>query len=108
MRKGFLRYMRGDQQGEIGRSHLGSAFFHEVMRAAPIADATEFSGPILVVTGRQDSVVEAGRALAEILKAERRSETLVWELDGGHGFKANHGAALVDKAIACSAGFFLR
>ena len=79
---------RGTQNGSgdiVGGTRLRPGFFTELLEADPIKDAAGSTVPILVVTGRRDPLVADGATLAERMAAARAAETVVVDLDAGHG-----------------------
>jgi alpha/beta superfamily hydrolase len=92
-------------------TRLGPSFFAELVAADPVADAARTEAAILVITGRRDPLIRDGAALARRL-AEGRAEagvgrTRLVDLDAGHDLGALRAPALLDRVIACSAGFLL-
>ncbi|MEO0819944.1 MAG: alpha/beta fold hydrolase [Pseudomonadota bacterium] len=98
----------GDKADAVfAETGLKPGFFAELVEADPIADAAESAAPILVVTGRRDSLVPDGAALAGRIAEARAADTLIVDLDAHHDLGARKEPALLDRVIACSAGFLL-
>ncbi|MEM6972921.1 MAG: alpha/beta fold hydrolase [Pseudomonadota bacterium] len=95
----------------IEGTRLRPAFFVELAAADPIADAAATPAEIMVVTGRRDSLVRQGAALAGRLAAAREAEigrpTRIVSLDAGHDLGAIHAPPVLQAVTDCTAGFLL-
>ncbi len=106
IRSGVQLTFDGREREVVGNSGLNAEFFRQIVETNPIADASAFDGPVLVVTGARDSTVASGPGLAQVMKDARgRRETRIVVLDADHGFNAASGPAEVETAIACTVDF---
>lgn len=96
--------IRGDI---VEGTRLRPGFFAGIAEADPIGDASDVAAPVFLVTGQRDPLVKNGAALAAELAAGRASETVILEIDAGHDLGAFKNPEVLDKVIACTAGFLL-
>lgn len=105
--EGAARHEAGDMEGQVGASRLRPGFFVDIATADPAVDARMTIAEILIVTGRNDTIVMNGAALAESLAEGRAAPTLILDLDAGHDLGAVSDIPRLDWVIACTAGFIL-
>lgn len=107
IREGADRNDPDADQKIVEGTRLKPGFFVELVTSDPIADAAKVDAPVLIVTGRRDPLVPDGKALATRISTGRSAETTILDLDAGHDLGAINEPALLDKVIACTAGFLL-
>jgi uncharacterized protein len=87
---------------------LKGPFFQSLYAIDPVAEITEYDGPLLVAVGSKDDVVfpqpTAGQILLDYHEGDE--ELLVWPMD--HVFNAFENAETVDKLIAATGEFIAK
>jgi len=87
---------------------LKGPFFQSLFALDPVAEITEYDGPLLVAVGSKDDVVFPQPAAGQVLLDyhEGDEELLVWPMD--HVFNAFENAETVDKLIAATGDFITK
>jgi len=83
---------------------LNGAFFHGIETFDPINEVRSFPGPLLVVQGKNDTVVDPAGVTA-LLEAHDGAEALLLE-DMDHGFNLSSTRVMFDLVIAETIAFF--
>ena len=105
--EGARQHNDGIDEKVVDGTKLKPGFFAEIVATDPIAASGEVAAPVFIVTGQRDPLVVDGLSLATQIKAGREAETSILNLDAGHDLGAIKEPALLDRVIACTAGFLL-
>ena len=94
------KYTITTQYGQV--QDLSAAWFREMIDSEPLANASNFTGPVLVIYGDQDTVVPADVNQLSLDAYENASEVVVPGADHGYGFYSDQPdvTALVEGSIA--------
>ena len=110
MKKGFAA---GDEAVEAtlpwgAKVSLKGPFFQSLYAIDPVAEITEYDGPLLVAVGTNDDVVFPQPAAGQVLLDyhDGDEELIVWPMD--HVFNAFANADTVDKLIAATGEFIAK
>jgi len=87
---------------------LKGPFFQSLYTYDPVAEITEYDGPLLVAVGSKDDVVYPQPASGQVLLDyhEGEEELLVWDMD--HVFNAFQNAETVDRLVATTGDFIVK
>jgi uncharacterized protein len=109
VQRGYDMYRLHEMARPVAGSALLPGFMYEVKTTYPLVDGVKFSGPILIVGGRRDTVAGPVDALGAMLTRLRGTRsTNVVMVDGDHGFDHTATPAILDEAISASGRFFTR
>ncbi|MFV0360312.1 alpha/beta hydrolase family protein [Tropicimonas sp.] len=98
--RGIAQSRAGDDTTQVGKTGLNAGFFRQIARIDPIADATRFPGPLMIVSGTRDRTAADGPQLAEKVGGARSAPTTcVLKMDTDHVFDAGNGPATVETVI---------
>ena len=110
MKKGFAA---GDGAVEAplpwgAKVSLKGPFFQSLYSFDPVAEITEYDGPLLVAVGSKDDVVYPQPAAGQVLLDyhDGDEELIVWPMD--HVFNAFENADTVDKLVTATGDFIAK